>query len=101
MQTKGITVQFEGEHKKLIPTWKQVKKYFQKGSKEKRLKQYRKKEMQSEIYKKEDKKCNTWLEQNLTPRKASAIMSVLEQMVETGAQKEVRGLTKNSQCRLC
>ena len=25
MQTKGITVQFEGEHKKLIPTWKQVR----------------------------------------------------------------------------
>ena len=45
MQTKGITVQFEGEHKKLIPTWKQVKKCFQKGSKEKRLEQYRKKEM--------------------------------------------------------
>ena len=54
-----------------------------------------KKELQSEIYKKHDKKCNIWLEQNLNPRKASAIMSVLEQMVETRAWKEFRGLTEN------
>ena len=41
-----------------------------------------------------------WLEQNLMPRETSAIMSVLEQMVETRAWKEVRGLTENSQQRL-
>ena len=51
--------------------------------------------------KKQDKKCNIWLEQNLTPRKTSANMLVLEHMVETRAWKEVRGLTENSQCRLC
>ena len=28
-------------------------------------------------------------------------MSTIEQMVETSAQKEVRGYTENSQCRLC
>ena len=28
-------------------------------------------------------------------------MSMIEQMVETRASKEVRGLTKNSRCRLC
>ena len=74
MQTKGKTIQFEGEDVKLEgkildrefkPIWKQVKKYFKKGSEEKILEQYRKKEMQSEIYKKQDKKCNIWLEQNL------------------------------------
>ena len=57
--------------------------------------------MQSEISNKQDKKCNIWLEQNLTPRKTSAIMSVIEQMVETRAWKKVRGLIENSQCRLC
>ena len=31
------------------PTWKQVKECFKKGSEEKRLEQYSKKEMQSEI----------------------------------------------------
>ena len=38
--------------------------------------------MQSEIYKKQDKNGNIWLEQNLTPRKASAIMSMIKQMTE-------------------
>ena len=57
--------------------------------------------MQSEIYKKQDKKCNIWLEQNLTARKVLAIMSMLQQMVETRACKEVKKLTENSQCRLC
>ena len=45
------------------------KKCFKKGSEEKRLEQYRKKKMQSEIYKKQDKKFNIWLQQNLTPKK--------------------------------
>ena len=56
--------------------------------------------MQSEIYNKPDKKCNIQLEQNLTPRKTSAIMSVIEQMFETRAWKEVRGFAEDSQCRL-
>ena len=41
------------------------------------------------------------LEQNLTPRKTSAIMSMIEQMVETRAWKEVRWLSENSLCILC
>ena len=36
-----------------------------------------------------------------TPRKASAIMSMMEQMIETIVWKKVGGLTANSQCRLC
>ena len=44
--------------RELKTIWKQVKQCFKKGSEEKRLEQYRKKEMQSEIYKKQDKKCN-------------------------------------------
>ena len=52
--------------------------------------------MQIEKYNKQDKKCNIWLEQNLTSRKTSAIVSTIEQMFETKAWKEVRGLTENS-----
>ena len=83
------------------PIWKQVKKCLKKGSKEKRLEQYRKKEMQSEIYHKQDKKCDIWLKLNLMPRKTSAIISMIEQMIETRAWKEVRGLNENSECSLC
>ena len=110
IQTKGKRIQFKGEDMKLErkildrefkPKQKQVKKCFKKGSKEKRLEQYRKKEMESEIYKKQDEKCNIWLEQKLTPRKRPAIISMIEQMVETRARKEARELTENSQCRLC
>ena len=34
---------------------------------------------------------------NLTP----VILSMIEQMIETRAWRKVRGLTENSQCRLC
>ena len=72
MQTKGKTLQFEGEDTKLKRkywkkefklTWKQVKECFKKGIEEKRLEQCSKKEMQSKIYKKQDKKCNICLKQ--------------------------------------
>ena len=42
-----------------------------------------------------------WLEQNLTPRKTSTIMSMIEQTLETRAWKEARRLTENCQSRLC
>ena len=56
--------------------------------------------MQSEIYKKQDKKCNVWLQQNPTRRKTSSLVSMIEQIIETRAWKKFRGLNKNSQCRL-
>ena len=34
-------------------------------------------------------------------KKTSAIMSMIEKMVEIRVWKEVRGLTENSPCRLC
>ena len=109
MQTKGKTVQFEEDMKleeKILdrefkPIWKQVKKCFKKGIEVKRLKQYRKKEMQSEIFNKQGKKYNMWLEQNSTPGKSSAIMLMIDQIVETRAWKKIGGLTQNSQFRLC
>ena len=78
MQTKSKTVQFEGEDTKLElkimdrefkRIWTQVKECFKTVSEVKRLEQYSKKVMQIEIQKKQDKKCNIWLEQNLIPRK--------------------------------
>ena len=57
--------------------------------------------MQNEMYKKQDKKCNIWLEQNSISRRTSTIKLMIEQMIETRAWKKVRGLTENSQRRLC
>ena len=108
MQRKGKTVQFDGENMKLEgkmldrefkPIWKQVKKCFKKDNEEKRLNSTGKRKCK--IYNKKDKKFNIWLEQNLTPRNTSAIMSMIKQMVETRAWKEVRRLTENNHCRLC
>ena len=39
--------------------------------------------MQSKIFQKQDENCNLWLRQNLTPRKTSSVMTMLEKMVET------------------
>ena len=110
MQSKGKTVEFEGENiilqgnildKAWKQDWKLVKSCFKNGTEEKREEDYHQKEMQSEIYKKQDQKCNIWLEQNVTPRKTSAIISMLEQMIETRAWKAARGLTEWCKCRLC
>ena len=45
---------------------------------------------------KQDKKCNICLVQNLTSRKTSTIMSMIKQMIETRAWKDVTGITENS-----
>ena len=64
MQTKGKTIQFERKiiklerkilDRELKPIWKQVKNFFKNGSKEERLELYRKKEIQSQIYKNKTK----------------------------------------------
>ena len=96
MQSKGKILD-----KAWKQAWKLVKSCFKKGTRAKRKEDYHQKEMQSEIYKKQDQKCNIWLEQNLTPRKTSAIMSMLEQLIETRARKAARGLTECCKCRLC
>lgn len=58
-----------------------------------------KREMQIEIYEKQDKTSHTWLEQNLTPRKTPAML-MIEQMIENRAWKDVMRLIGNIQCRL-
>ena len=41
------------------------------------------------------------LSQNLNPRKTAAIMTILEQMVETRSCKEARGVFDDGRCRIC
>ena len=73
-----------------------MKSCFKNRTEEKREDNYHQKERQSEIYTKKDQKCNIWLEQNLTPRKTSAIMSMLEQMIETRAWTGQQGDSMNA-----
>ena len=42
-----------------------------------------------------------WLSQNLNFGKTAAIMTMLEQTVETRSWKETRGLADNGSCRIC
>ena len=81
--------------------WKLIKGSLKKGVEEKRKDMYKEKEMQSEIFRKQDAQCNLWLEQKLSPKKTASIISMLEQMVETKSWKFNRGLVENNKCRLC
>ena len=82
-------------------TWKKVKKEFKIGAQIKRKERYRMKELQSEIYGKQEQECHFWLRQRLTPRKTASIMTLMEQMVETRGWKMTRGLIENEKYRLC
>ena len=82
-------------------TWKKVKQKLKEGTKEKRMEQYRLKEQQSRVYREQEKECHVWLKQNIMPTKTAAIMTMLEQMVETRAWKKSRGLIEDGRCRLC
>ena len=82
-------------------TWKKVKKEMKIGAQIKRKENYRMKELQSEIYGKQEQECHFWLRQRLTPRETASIMTLMEQMVETRGWKMTRGLIENGKCRLC
>ena len=61
-----------------------------------------KKELQSELYRKQHDECNMWLKQKLEPRKTGAIMNLQEKVVEARVWKVSRGLTcADNKCRLC
>ena len=83
------------------PTWGAIEAKLKKGVKEKRKEEYLEKQMQSEIFRKQDESCNLWLRQNTTSRKTASVMTMLEQMVETKSWKASRGLAEYSKCRLC
>ena len=54
--------------------------------------------MQSEILRKQDESCNSWLRQNLIPRKTASVITLLEQMVETKSWKASREYVVNADC---
>ena len=63
--------------------WWSLKEKRKKGVKARRVESYQAKEQQSKVYSEQEKECHLWLTQNLNPRKTAAIMTMLEQMVET------------------
>ena len=72
------------------PTWKKVKTELKKGVEKKIMETYEQKELQSDLYRRQEQECHLWLEQRLTPRKTASIMTVMEQMVETRGWKAAR-----------
>ena len=83
------------------PAWRSMKEKRKKGVKAKRIESYQAKEQQSKAYNEQEKECHLWLTQNLNPRKTAAIMTMLEQMVETRSWKQTRGLMEDGRCRVC
>ena len=63
--------------------WKKLKEKLKKGMKKQRIDENERKEQQSKLYREQEQKCHVWLSQNLNPRKTAAIMTMLEQMIET------------------
>ena len=78
-----------------------MKAELKKGVEKKRTKTYEQKELQSDLYGRQEQECHLWLRQRLTPRKIASIMTVIEQMVQTRGWKVARGLTGNGKCPLC
>ena len=101
MLKKRVILEDEIIEKDWKQTWKIVKSRLNKGLQEKRIARYTTKEMQSESYRKQENECHLWLKQKLEPRKTAAILTMLEQMVETRSWKVARGLSDNDKCRLC
>ena len=77
------------------------KENLKKGVKNQRIENYGMKVQQSRLYKGQEKECLVWLSQKLNPGKMAAIITMLEQMVETRSWKEARGLIDDGSCRLC
>ena len=110
MEEVGVRMRFEGDNLRLDeqlielewkPTWRKVKTALKKGLECRRIKMYKAKQQQSKLFSDQEEECHMWLSQNLHPRKTSAIMNMLEQMVETRSWKAVRGLVEDGRCRVC
>ena len=78
-----------------------MKKKLKKGVKNQRVEEYVTKEQQSILYRGQEQEYHVWLSENLNPGKIAAVMTMLEQMVETRSWKEARGLTDDGSCRIC
>ena len=58
------------------------------------------KSQQSKLYTGQEQECHVWLSQNLNPGKTAAIMTMLEQVVETRSRREALRLTDDVGCRI-
>ena len=76
MAQLGADIQFEDNAVKLggkridaewKPTWKKVKESFKKGTRSKRIENYKNKDQQSKLFAEQEQECNLWLSQNLDP----------------------------------
>ena len=94
MNEVGVRLRFEGDSIRLDDeiidddreyrsTWRKVKTCLQKATEMKRIEMYKTKEQQSQLYQEQEEECHWCLNQNLHGRKTAAIMTMLEQMVET------------------
>ena len=97
MEEIGVRMRFEGDNLRLDeqlielewkPTWRKVKTALKKGLECRRIEMYEVKQQQSKLFSYQEEECHMW--QNLHPRKTSAIMNMLEQMVETTSWTAVR-----------
>ena len=110
MEDVGVEIQFEGGNiwidGELVdggwkPPWKRFKEKLKKAVKNQRVVEHRTKKQQRKLYRGQEQEFHVWLSQNLNPGKTVAIMTMLEQMVETRSWKEARGLTDDGSCRIC
>ena len=89
-------------YEELIEGWKPAQKKpnekLRKVMKKQRVDEYRRKEQQSKLYREQEQECHVWLSQNLNHGKTAAIITMLEQMVETRSWKEARGLINDGRC---
>ena len=77
------------------PTWKKMTAELKKGAEKKRIEIYEQKELQSDLYRRQEQECHLWLKQRFTPRKTASIMTVIEQMMETRGWKVAKGLIED------
>ena len=110
MDNVGVEIQFEDSNIRIDgelidggwkPACKRLKEKLKKGVKNQRIGEYETKEQQSKLYREQEQECHVWLSQDLNPGKTVAIMTMLEQMVETKSWKEARELTDDGSCRIC
>ena len=82
--------------------WKKLKRIIKGKSENCKLKKYKDKKMQIEVYEKPEEGSRRWVQWNIEPRRVASIIAVQEQMVEASAWKADRGLpVESDKCRIC
>ena len=75
---------WRANHWRMETTMEEIEGEVEKGSEESKGRGVPNKEQQSKLYRGQEEECHMWLSQNLNlPGKMTAIMAMLEQMVET------------------